>query len=272
MFPLYDLNPHHRFPWMTILIILANIVVMTAQGLEPNEQTVYRFGFIPKRVTEVQTGKPIVVHPLRLNHQQKVVQGPPIQLNTDPADVYLTFFTAMFLHGNWIHLGMNMWMLWIFGNNVEDRLGRFMFVCFYLVGGIVGTIGQWASDPLGTVPMIGASGAVAAVLGGYAITWPKAMVKTLIFFGLIVFVDLPALVVLGVWFLLQMAAGLNIMRDLLGGEQVAFWAHIGGFIAGIVLMPILSLGASPADADWKREVQELFNFEDPRVPKDPTSP
>ena len=81
------------------------------------------------------------------------------------------------------------------------------------------------------------------------------------------FVDLPALLVLGIWFLLQMAAGLNIFRDVLGGEQVAFWAHIGGFVAGIILMPILSFGASPADADWKREVQELFHFEDPRSPK-----
>jgi membrane associated rhomboid family serine protease len=268
MFPLYDLNPHHRFPWMTVLLILANIVVMTLQGLEPSERTVYRYGFIPKRVTELRTGKPIVVHPQRLNQQRQIVQGPAIQLNTDPADVYLTFFTAMFLHGSWIHLGMNMWMLWIFGNNVEDRLGWLMYVCFYLVGGLVGTICQYLSDPASTMPMIGASGAVAAVLGGYAITYPKAMVKTLIFVGLIFFVDLPALLVLGIWFLLQMAAGLNIFRDMLGGDNVAFWAHIGGFIAGIFLMPILGLGASPAGTDWKREAQELFRFEDPRVPKD----
>jgi membrane associated rhomboid family serine protease len=271
MFPLYDLNPHHRFPWVTILVILVNVGVMLAQGVEPSEKVVYQFGFIPKRVTELKSGKPVVVHPQRFDRQQRqLVPGPAIQLNTDPADVYLTFFTAMFLHGGWIHLGMNMWMLWIFGNNVEDRLGRFMYICFYLVGGLVGTICQWASDPNGVVPMIGASGAVAAVLGGYAITWPKAMVKTLIFFGLILFVDLPALFVLGVWFLLQMAAGLNIMRDFLGGEQVAFWAHIGGFIAGVILMPILSLGASPADADWKREIQDMFQFENPRMPKDQT--
>jgi rhomboid family protein len=267
MFPLYDLNPHRRFPWMTVLIILANVIVMVFEGVEPDEPTVYRYGFIPKRVTELRTGKPIVVHPQRLNRAGQVVVGPAIQLNTTPTDVYLTFFTAMFLHGSWIHLGMNMWMLWIFGNNVEDRLGSLMYACFYLVGGLVGSISQWASDPLSTMPMIGASGAVAAVLGGYAITYPKAMVKTLIFFGLILFVDLPALVVLGVWFLLQMAAGLHIFRDFMGGEHVAFWAHVGGFVAGVVLMPILGLGASPADADWKREVQELFRFDDPRVPR-----
>jgi membrane associated rhomboid family serine protease len=159
-------------------------------------------------------------------------------------------------------------MLWIFGNNVEDRLGRFMYLCFYLLGGLVGTICQYMAGPMSEVPMIGASGAVAAVLGGYAITYPKAMVKTLIFFGLIVIVELPALLVLGIWFVLQMAAGLNILRDLLGGEHVAFWAHIGGFLAGIVFMPILGLGSSPADVDWKREVQELFRFEDPRGRKD----
>jgi membrane associated rhomboid family serine protease len=267
MFPLYDLNPHRRFPWVTVLIIVANIAVMTLQGREPSELTVYQYGFIPKRISELRTGKAMVIQPIRLNRAGQEVKGQPIKLSGDPAAVYLTFFTAMFLHGSWIHLGMNMWMLWIFGNNIEDRLGYFMYVCFYLVGGLVGTICQWMSDPSSTVPMIGASGAVAAVLGGYAITYPRAMVKTLVFFGLIVFVDLPALVVLGIWFLLQMAAGLNIFRDFLGGEQVAFWAHIGGFVAGIFLMPILGLGASPADADWKREVQEMFNFDDPRSPR-----
>jgi membrane associated rhomboid family serine protease len=267
MFPLYDLNPHRRFPWVTVLVILLNVVVMVFEGIEPDTQTVYRYGFIPKRVTELKTGKPIVVQPVRLNRAGQEVKERPIQLSSAPTEVYLTFLTAMFLHGSWLHLGSNMWMLWIFGNNVEDRLGAFMYFCYYLVGGFMGTFCQWMVDPSSTVPMIGASGAVATVLGGYAITYPKAMVKTLIFVGLPLFVNLPALLVLGIWFLVQMAAGLNIFRELLGGEQVAFWAHIGGFVAGVVLMPILSLGASPADADWKREVQELFNFDDPRVPK-----
>lgn len=268
MIPLYDLNPHHRFPWITVLLIVANVIVMAVQGVEPNERIVYEYGFIAKRVTQLRTGKPLVVQPVQFDRQGKEVRGRPIQLSGKPADIYVTFFTAMFLHGGWIHLAMNMWMLWIFGNNVEDRLGRFMYLCFYLLGGILGTICQWLADPQVTVPMIGASGAVAAVLGGYAITYPKAMVKTMIIVGLIFFVDLPALVVLGIWFLLQMAAGLNIMRDVMGGEHVAFWAHIGGFVAGIILMPILGLGASPPGTDWKREVQDLFQFEDPRMRKD----
>lgn len=268
MIPLYDLNPHHRFPWVTVLLIVANVAVMAMQGIEPSEPIVYRYGFIAKRVTAMRTGKPITVRPQQLDRQGQIVLGEPIELSTKPADVYPTFFTCMFLHGGWIHLAMNMWMLWIFGNNVEDRLGRFMYLCYYLLGGVVGTICQWFAGPEVTMPMIGASGAVATVLGGYAITYPKAMVKTMIIVGLIFFIDLPALVVLGIWFLLQMAAGLNFMQDLMGGEHVAFWAHIGGFVAGVVLMPILGLGASPADADWKREIQELFDF-DPMVRRDP---
>jgi membrane associated rhomboid family serine protease len=269
--PLYDLLAHLRFPWVTVLLIVSNVAVMGLLSVEPNarsEQLIFRYGFIAKRVTEMRTGKPITVRPMLLDQQGQQVFGKPIELSTKPADVYPTFFTCMFLHGGWIHLAMNMWMLWIFGNNVEDRLGRFMYLCYYLLGGIVGTICQWFAGPEVTMPMIGASGAVTAVLGGYAISYPKAMVKTMIIVGLIFFVDLPALVVLSIWFLLQMAAGLNFMQDLMGGEHVAFWAHIGGFVAGVVLMPILGLGASPADADWKREVQELFQFDDPRVPRE----
>ena len=106
MFPLYDLNPHRRFPWVTVLIILANVVVMVFEGVEPSEQIVYHYGFIPKRVTELRTGKPIVVQPVRLNHAGQEVKGAAIKLSSDPADVYLTFLTTMFLHGSWIHLGI----------------------------------------------------------------------------------------------------------------------------------------------------------------------
>ena len=270
MFPLYDLNPHRRFPWVTVLIIALNVLVMVRMAtFDPttSENFVFEYGFIPKRVSEIQSGKPVLVRTWQLNDAGQQVEGPRRQLPNDPSQVYATFFTSMFLHGGWIHLGMNMWMLWIFGNNVEDRLGRFMYFCYYLVGGLVGATCQFLSDPMSDMPMVGASGAVAAVLGGYAITYPAAKVKTLVIFGLILIVDLPALLVLGVWFLMQMAAGLNIFRELMGGDHVAFWAHIGGFLAGVFLMPVFGLGASPADADWKREVQELFNFEDPRIRK-----
>ena len=268
LFPLYDLLPHRRFPWVTVLIIVLNVTILGSQGWQPSVDTVYQFGFIPKRLTEIGRDKPLQVNVLEVNERGEVVRGPQKTLSEKPRDVYLTFLTAMFLHGGWIHLIMNMWMLWIFGNNVEDHLGRFMYVCFYLVGGMIGTICQWAADPHSTMPVIGASGAVAAVLGGYAITYPKAMVRTLIFFGLIMVIELPALVVLGVWFLLQMVAGLRIMPELFGAEHVAFWAHIGGFLAGVALMPLLSLGASPEGTDWRKEVQDLFNFDDPRTRAD----
>jgi len=266
--PLYDLNPHRRWPWVTILLIVVNSGILVSQGWAPSLDTVYHYGFVPKRLSQIGRDKPVVVPVLEQNAAGQLVpdpRQPPFTLSTAPAAVYLTFLTMMFLHGNWLHLVMNMWMLWIFGNNVEDRLGRFLYLCFYLLGGIVGTICQWAAAPESTMPVIGASGAVAAVLGGYAITYPKAAVKTLMFFGLIMILDLPALLVLGVWFILQMVAGLGVLPGLLGAEHIAFWAHIGGFVAGMVLMPVLSLGASPPDADWKREVQELFQFDDPRT-------
>jgi membrane associated rhomboid family serine protease len=266
--PLYDQNPHHRFPWVTVSIIVLNVVILGSEGVAPSMETVYRFGFVPKRITNVGSDKPLVVRVQEFDPRQgRVVPGPIKELSEKPAEVYLTFITAMFLHGGWLHLVMNMWMLWIFGNNIEDRLGRLMYLMFYLLGGMIGSIAQWAVDPQSTMPMIGASGAVAAVLGGYAITFPKAVVKTLLFFGLILLLDLPALLVLGLWFVLQMFAGLGILPAIMGAEHVAFWAHIGGFVAGVILMPVLSLGASPDGADWKREAQDMFRFEDSRTRK-----
>ena len=138
-----------------------------------------------------------------------------------------------------------------------------MYLVFYLLGGVVATLAFWASDPNGTMPVIGASGAVAAVLGGYAITFPTAKVRTLIFFILIPIVDLPALVLLGIWFVLQMVSGLMGLWGVVL-EPVAFWAHIGGFVAGMILMPLLSLGASPPGTDWRKEADEMFRFDDPR--------
>jgi membrane associated rhomboid family serine protease len=184
-------------------------------------------------------------------------------LSTAAADVYRTFLTTMFLHGGWMHLIMNMWMLWVFGNNIEDRLGHIVYLVFYLLGGVVATLVFWVSDPDGLIPVIGASGAVAAVLGAYAITFPTAKVRTLIFFLLIAIVDLPALLLLGIWFVLQMISGLMGVWGA-AMEGIAFWAHIGGFVAGMVLMPVFTLGASPPGTDWRKEADEMFRFEDRR--------
>jgi membrane associated rhomboid family serine protease len=267
LFPLYDLNPHRRFPWLTLAIIAANVaatVGMTSLGERDRAELAVRYGFIPQRLSQMGKVKAIEAPLLAtdpLTGQPK--QFGKLQLSTSPSDVYLTFLTAMFLHGGWLHLVSNMWMLWIFGNNIEDRLGHLIYVAFYLLGGMLATTCYWFSDPNGVIPVVGASGAVAAVLGAYAITFPSTKVRTLIFFVIITIIDLPALVVLGIWFALQVFSGVMGLWGVVL-EPVAFWAHIGGFVAGIVLMPLLSLGASPPDTDWRKETDELFRFDDPR--------
>jgi membrane associated rhomboid family serine protease len=131
------------------------------------------------------------------------------------------------------------------------------------MGGILATLCFWFSDPAGLIPVVGASGAVAAVLGGYAVTYPMAKVRTLIFFIFITIVDLPALVLLGLWFVMQVVSGLMGLFDVVL-EPVAFWAHVGGFVAGMILMPVLTIGTSPPGTDWRKESDEMFRFDDPR--------
>jgi membrane associated rhomboid family serine protease len=268
MLPLYDLNPHHRFPWFTLLLIAANLGVMGwMSSLPEREQSemAIRYGFMPARLSELGKGQPIAAPLLKVDPQSgRPVRIGAVALSTAPADVYLTFLTTMFLHGGWLHVIANMWMLWVFGNNIEDRLGHLTFVLFYLVGGVLATMCFWVSDPSGLVPVVGASGAVAAVLGGYAVTFPMAKVRTLVFLVFfITIIDFPALVLLGLWFVLQVASGLMGLFDVVL-EPVAFWAHVGGFVAGMILMPLLAVGASPPGTDWQKESDELFRFEDPR--------
>lgn len=269
LFPLYDLLPHGRFAWLTLLIIAVNIAVMgwLQQGGPRQEMDVaFRYGFIPQRVSQIGKGKAITVQIPQLGPDGRVNPQLPSRktlLTLDPSAVYLTFLTALFLHAGWIHLASNMWMLWVFGNNIEDRLGHFMFLCFYLLGGLVATLTHYAVDPTSDIPVVGASGAVAAALGAYAISYPKAKVRTLVFFGMVMIMDIPALVLLGLWFVLETASGLiQLHGDLI--SPVANWAHVGGFIAGIVLLPFFSLGTSPHGSDWRKEADEQFQFDDPR--------
>jgi rhomboid family protein len=269
LFPLYDLLPHRRIPWLTLLIITVNVVVMgwLAQlGPQAQATIAFRYGFVPERVSQLGQGNAILVAVPEVNAWGELVPNVPprrMMLSLDPSAVYLTFLTTLFLHGGWLHVGANMWMLWIFGNNVEDRLGHVMFLFYYLLGGLIATLTHYAIDPASSVPVIGASGAVATALGGYAISFPTAKVRTLIFFGLVMIVDMPALLLLGLWFVLETAAGLLQLH----GEvisPVANWAHVGGFIAGIVLLPFFTLGTSPPNTDWRKETERLFQFDDPR--------
>jgi membrane associated rhomboid family serine protease len=147
----------------------------------------------------------------------------------------------MFMHGSFLHLAGNMLFLWIFGNNIEDSMGRGRFVVFYLLGGVAALLGQVAIDPDAAVPTVGASGAIAAVLGGYALLYPRARVITVIFLIIIfTIVELPALVVLGLWFLMQLAYGANDIAQPVGGGGVAYFAHIGGFLFGLLLIRLFA--------------------------------
>lgn len=145
-----------------------------------------------------------------------------------------TLVTSMFMHGGWLHLLFNLWFLWIFGDNVEDVMGPFRFLAFYLLCGLAAAAAQIATDPGSLIPMVGASGAIGGVMGAYARLFPKARVHMLVFLGFYVTtVPVPAILMLGYWFLLQIIAGLPVLGESTGG--VAFWAHAGGFVAGVAL-------------------------------------
>jgi membrane associated rhomboid family serine protease len=219
--PLRDDNPTVRIPYVTVLLLALNILVFIFQVFSPSglDYYVLRMGAIPYEITHF-TSLPIPDVP-RLS--------PP-----------LTLLTAMFLHGGIFHLLGNMLYLWIFGNNIEDYLGSFRFALFYLVSGLGASVTHIIFNPNSQVPMIGASGAIAGVLGAYLILYPRANVMTLVFlFFFIRIVPIPAAIVLGFWFLLQ------IMNVGMGGG-VAWWAHIGGFLVGVLLIKVLSGRGRPS--------------------------
>jgi membrane associated rhomboid family serine protease len=252
MIPLYDHNPIQRTPLVTLLLIAINTAVMVwLAGLSPADQQMaaIRHGFIPARIAQLSNGQNLDV-PVkevvvvrddlgRAHPELRVVDN--VNLSPSRAQILGSVLTTMFMHGGWMHLIGNMWFLWIFGNNVEDRLGHFLYLGFYLVGGFLATASHWAYDPASITPVVGASGAVSTILGAYAVTWPKATVTTLIFFGIITMIEIPALAWLGIWFGGQLLDAF-VSRDL----GVAVWAHIGGFVAGALLMPILTYGSPPA--------------------------
>jgi membrane associated rhomboid family serine protease len=145
----------------------------------------------------------------------------------------------MFLHGSWMHLLGNMWFLWLFGNNVEDSMGRMRFLVYYLICGLAAALGQILANPSSTIPMVGASGAISGVMGGYLVLYPRVRVFTLVTLGFFfTSVALPAWVMLGYWFLIQFVSGLVSFGGDKGG--VAFWAHVGGFVAGVVLVKLFA--------------------------------
>ncbi len=222
--PLKDDNPTSIFPLVTIGIILVNGLVFFHQmslDIVESQKFIFRWGAIPYQIL----------------HGEVLREFPEIPLP-------LTVFSSMFLHGGFLHLFGNMLYLWIFGNNIEDRLGHFRFLFFYLVCGLVAGLAQVFSNLESTVPMIGASGAVAGVLGAYLILFPRARILTLFFIFIFVrLIRLPALFVLGFWFFIQLIG-------VWGGSisNVAFFAHVGGFVAGLILVKIFQ----PAQSKRRR--------------------
>ena len=239
MIPIKDDIPTRRFPILTVLIIVACTVVYFGfehGGLtlgHRGEEKVVDYGAIPYEISH--PGKECA---RELSLQVKC----PSHAQKNQPSTWVTLFTSMFMHGGLLHLGGNMLFLWIFGNNVEDSMGRPRFVLFYLLGGLAALLGQTLIDPNSVAPTVGASGAIAAVLGGYALLYPRARVITVIF--IIIFftiVELPALVVLGLWFLMQVFYGAAQLGQPLGGSGgVAYFAHIGGFLFGLVLIKLFA--------------------------------
>ncbi|MEJ5293408.1 MAG: rhomboid family intramembrane serine protease [Candidatus Methanosuratincola sp.] len=194
MFPLKDVVERRTFPYITIIMICANVAAFVI-SLFNFEETVYAYGFVPARPS------------------------------------LLTAFTCMFLHAGVDHIFGNMWFLATFGDNVEDRFGHMKFLLFYLSAGLVATYANYITDPGSQIPMVGASGAISGVIGAYVVLFPRARVHTLLGFYM---TTLPAFALLGFWFVLQLFFGAS---SLFGGagSGIAYWAHIGGFVAGVLV-------------------------------------
>jgi membrane associated rhomboid family serine protease len=228
VFPLKDNIPTERFPVVTVALIVVNALmyfVFQSGGIldGPDECNIGEFGAIPREIADP-------------DFHLGACEG-----NDEPA-TWVTVFTSMFMHGSLLHIGGNMLFLWIFGNNVEDSMGRVKFLIFYLGGGIAAIAAQTLVDTGAEIPTVGASGAVAAVLGGYILLFPKARVVTIIF---IVFfftiIEIPALIVLGLWIVQQIVFGsLDYLQPTGDGGGVAYFAHIGGFVFGLLMIKLFA--------------------------------
>jgi membrane associated rhomboid family serine protease len=253
MFPLRDNIPLSRLPVVTIALVAINVVaylISIRHGGSffggPSENVSVRYGAIPYELThpgkhcELVTAGQLSGVVCQGEHGVSGTPGP------QPSTA-ATVFTSMFLHGSFLHIAGNMLFLAIFGPTLEDRLGRLRFPLFYLAGGVVALAAQVLVDPNSTAPTLGASGAIAAVLGAYILLYPRARVLTLIFIIFFVtIVELPALVLLGVWFLTQLWFGAAGLASPVGsGEGVAYFAHVGGFLFGLLVIRLLVPRRSP---------------------------
>jgi membrane associated rhomboid family serine protease len=254
VFPLKDNIGTRRTPVVTIALIVANVVVFFLSIRNggsilsgPDASTVVHYGAIPYEIT----------HPGKecdLDQVGRILcEGiQPVRVVNDPP-TWFTALSSMFMHGGLLHIGGNMLFLWVFGNNVEDAMGRVKFLAFYIVGGLAAMALQVAVGPNETVPSVGASGAVAAVLGGYLLLYPRARVLTLVFlFVFFTFIQIPAMFFLVIWFGEQVLFGyFNQVNPTGGGGGVAYFAHIGGFLFGVLTVKALATKYNP-DYDQPR--------------------
>jgi len=221
MIPLKDDAPRYITPYVNYFLLALNTLVFLCMWLgvpAPAQQVVNYFGYQPFRVTALIRGSHAV--------------------NAEIA--FIPVLTSMFMHASWLHLISNMWVLYIFGDNIEDHLGHFGYLVFYLLSGIAATLVHTFFNPLSHIPSVGASGAIAGVMGAYFVLFPSARVLTLVPFLFVFFLWLPAWIVLGYWFVVQFLSGAatSIAYSSQTGGGIAFWAHVGGFAAGVLMIKL----------------------------------
>jgi len=251
VFPLYDDNSDRTItPVVNYILIAVNILVFVfLQQLGTNDKFTYAFSTVPQEIVsgrDIRTPDRVVEQPV--TGQELLLPG----LQPTPFSVYLTLIFSMFMHGGIAHIAGNMLFLWIFGDNVEDRMGHLRYLSFYLVCGVLASLAHvfstamFATDAASLlIPSLGASGAISGVLGGYILLYPKRRVTVILFRFL---TEVPAYVAIGIWFAFQLISGLGILGS--GSQQggVAYAAHIGGFIAGLVLVKVFMIGRSSSNA------------------------
>jgi len=247
VFPLYDDNSDRQiFPYVNYALIALNVLVFVAlQGIGTNEEFTYSFSTVPLEILtgqDITTASREVLDPV--SGQRFLIPG----LGETWPSVYLTLLTSMFMHGGIAHLAGNMLFLWIFGDNIEDRLGHVRYTIFYLVCGLIASLAHvfttyaFATNESSLlVPSLGASGAISGVLGGYMLLHPSRRVTVFLFRFL---TEVPAWVAIGIWFGFQLISGLGVLGDGSAQGGVAYAAHIGGFIAGLVLIKFFDIGHS----------------------------
>jgi membrane associated rhomboid family serine protease len=281
LIPLKDNVPTSRLPLVTILLIVINVAVFGWQlsfsgsqsssaelqqlNITERDENSVQYGAIPYRILHPGRDCAFGVVPLTEGERAEIVcqgtgdylaalkqkqQGQPFVAYSNPP-WFVTVFTSMFMHGGFLHIAFNMLFLWIFGGNVEEAMGRARFLAFYLLSGLIALYSQALIDPGATLPTIGASGAIAGVLGAYALLLPRARVLTaviLIFF--VTLIEIPAWVMLGIWFFLQFvpAVGQVAVPDVTGSGGVAYFAHVGGFLFGLAAVKLFARGWKPTPA------------------------